>query len=190
MRTKKILICLSALFLLGAGGYAQQKPSFASQTYAGITIGDSDTELQLQTINGLKWKKWFGGIGIGIDWYYLRSVPVFASVNRNLFQKGKRSLFISGDAGINIPWQQEYLYTLYEVDKEQYSGLYWATGFGYKFGVGKADNSILLHLGYSYKRMEEKVKNDFPCLVGPCPDYISSYDYRLKRLSIKVGWGF
>jgi hypothetical protein len=171
---------------------AQQKPGFSSQNYVGLLAGDAETHLQLQTINGLKWKNWFGGIGTGIDWYYLRSIPLFVSVNRSFLQKGKRSFLLSADAGINFPWLQDIYYDFPPYKRDQYSGLYWAGSIGYKFGVGKADNSILMQLGYSFKRLGEKTTTPTYC-PGPgpiCPENIERYDYRLKRISFRLGWGF
>ncbi|HMK26086.1 MAG TPA: hypothetical protein VK483_08660 [Chitinophagaceae bacterium] len=175
-----IVICL----------HAQKKPGFSSQNYVGFVAGKTDVHLQLQTINGLKWKSWFGGIGAGIDWYYLRSIPVFASVNRSFLQKGKRSLLLSADAGINFPWRGNIYYDFPPYDHKQYSGLYCAGGVGYKFGVGKADNAILMQLGYSFKRLGEKTTSVYYCLTPPCPENIERFDYRLNRVSFRLGWGF
>jgi hypothetical protein len=188
---KRIVTSIILVIAINSISYAQKKASFSSQTYVGIINGEANTELQLQTINGLKWNKWFGGIGTGIDWYFKRSIPLFASVNRSLWQKGKRSFMLSGDAGINFPWEQQryYYWDLYGNSK-QTPGLYWATGLGYKFGVGKADNAILMQFGYNYKKLGEKVTSVYPCLVAPCPEVTEKYDYRLKRLSFKLGWGF
>jgi hypothetical protein len=188
MRTNLILliIAMATNFM----SHAQKKLAFSSQTYVGIVTGEANTEVQLQTINGLKWNKWFGGIGTGIDWYYLRSIPLFASVTRSLWQKEKRSFILSGDVGINFPWQGNIYYDFPPYDRKQSSGLYWGSGLGYKLGVGKADNAILMQFGYSYKKLGEKITSAVPCLIAPCPEITEKYDYRLKRLSFKLGWGF
>ncbi|MBL7732153.1 MAG: hypothetical protein JNM88_13315 [Chitinophagaceae bacterium] len=192
MAMKNILLPVIIIIALASVSSAQQKPAFSSQTYAGMVTGEATTDLQLQTINGLSWKQWFAGAGVGIDWYSFRSVPLFASVNRSFFQKGKRSLFVSGDAGVNLPWVEERLYTLDLVyrDSDLSPGLYWAGGLGYRFGVGKADNALLFQVGYSYKRMQEKVTSNFPCFSPPCVPVTETYDYRMKRISVRVGWGF
>lgn len=170
--------------------HAQKKPAFSTQNYIGIVTGEAQTEFQLQTINGVKWDKWFAGIGSGIDWYYIRSIPVFASVNRSFFQKGKRSILASVDAGVNFPWNETIYYDFPPYDSKQKSGLYYAGSFGYKFGVGKSDNAIFMQLGYSFKKLGEIIKVPIFCLVPPCPESIEKYDYRLKRISFRVGWGF
>jgi hypothetical protein len=187
----KILIATFVLvFFLFQDLSAQNKISFSSQNYVGLVAGEVNTELQLQTINGIKKGPWFAGIGTGIDWYYLRSIPLFASVNRSFLQKGKRSFLLSGDAGVNFSWRGQVYYDFPPYDRQQKGGLYWAAGAGYKFAVGKADNSILMQFGYSYKKLGEKVTDVLPCLIPPCPESVTTYDYKLKRISFKVGWGF
>jgi hypothetical protein len=192
---KSISISIAMMVLTGIGVNAQKKISFSSQTFAGTVTGEYQTELQLQTINGIKINKWFGGIGTGIDWYYLRSIPVFVSANRDLLQKGKKTLLLSADAGINFPWEEQYYYSFdYNGSNKQYPGLYWAAGLGYRFGVGKADNALLLNFGYSYKQQKEKVSNISNiivlCFNPPCTPNVESFDYRLKRLSVRIGWSF
>ena len=184
-------ITAAALLLLSNGTLAQKKFSFSSQTYVGIVSGEDYTELQIQAINGVKINKWFGGIGTGIDWYYLRSVPLFASVNRDIFQKGKKTFLLTADAGINFPWKDERYYWIdYVSDSKQSPGLYWAGGISYKFGVGKSDNAVLLNFGYSYKQAKETVTNIYPCFSPPCTPNVESFNYKLKRLSVRIGWAF
>src|SRR5215510_11349763 len=89
---------------------AQNKVNFSSQNYLGLLEGEHGSEFQLQTINGVMYKSWFAGLGTGLDWYYLRSIPVFASVNKSFFKKGKRSFYASADGGINYPWKTDDYY--------------------------------------------------------------------------------
>jgi hypothetical protein len=188
---KRVMIIALSLLFMYTGAYCQQKLKFSSQTYAGIVLGEGRSDLQLQIINGVKWKNWFGGIGAGIDWYSFRSVPVFASVNRDILKKGKNTLLLSADVGINLPWQQDnYYYINYTGESEYSPGLYWASGVGYRFGVGKADNALLMNFGYSFKQSRQEVTYQFPCFNPPCIPSVEKYDYRLNRLSIKLGWIF
>lgn len=187
---RKIIIALG-LFAACTVANAQQKVKFSSQTYTGILAGEVNAELQLQLINGVKWKKWFGGVGAGIDWYYTRSVPVFASVNRDIFKKGRNTLLLTGDIGINIPWAEPYNYLSdFTYSGEFKRGLYWASGVGYKFGVGKSENALTMNFGYSFKQTSQEIINNYPCLSPPCNPVIEKYDYKLNRLSIRLGWIF
>lgn len=185
-------ITLPLLFLLiVVSVQAQQKSRFSSQTYAGLIVGETYSDLQVQTINGIKWNKWFGGIGTGIDWHYFRTVPVFASVNRDLLKKGKNTLLVTADAGINLPWKKSDLfYDAYVTDTKLKGGLYWGAGIGYRFEVGKNTNALQMNFGYSFKQSKEEIINVYPCLSPPCNPVTDVFEYRLNRLSIRLGWIF
>ena len=73
---------------------AQKKAIFSSQNYVGLLEGEQKSKLQLQTMNGIKYRTWFIGLGTGIDWYYLRSIPIFLSLNRDFLQKKNRNFFM------------------------------------------------------------------------------------------------
>lgn len=174
---------------------AQHKAIFSSQNYAGLLEGEQGSKFQLQTINGFDYKTWFGGLGTGIDWYYRRSIPVFGSINKDLLKKGNRNFYLAGDVGINFPWKDDKNYNVwaYNVEKS-YPGLYWAAGLGYKIGIGKNRDALLVQLAYSYKHLHEKVKSVYYytdiIYPGPRPDFTNRYDYYLRRLSLKLGWHF
>lgn len=167
---------------------AQQKFKFSSQNYIGIVEGESGTALQLQTINGFRYKTWFTGIGTGIDYYFQRSIPLFVSLAKSL-PAGKLPFYFDGAVGVNFPWVRNNLY--YFENPGAYSpSLYWSGGVGYKLKVKNKDQGVLLNFGYSYKHLINETEYTVQCLVPPCDTYTEKYDYRLKRLSLKIGWLF
>jgi len=170
---------------------AQHKIVFSSQNYAGLLEGENKSAFQLQTINGFKYKTWFAGLGTGLDWYYQRSIPMFASINKGFLKKGERNLFISADGGLSFPWKRDNAIEWnYGSNGKFYPGLYWSSGLGYKIGIGKNSDAVLLHVGYSYKHLIEKNTIVNPCFNPPCPESTERYDFRLRRLSLKLGWNF
>jgi hypothetical protein len=188
MKYKKIAGCVLAALFLSTSVEAQGKWKFGSQNYVGVLEGGSPTALQLQTINGFRSKTWFAGVGTGIDYYFQRSIPLFVSVAKFL-PEGKLPFFVSGDIGINFPWIRNDLY--YFQDPGAYSAsFYWAGGLGYQFRSKKRTEGFLLNLGYSFKHLINETNYTNPCLVPPCPVWTEKYDYRLRRLSLKVGWMF
>ena len=93
------------------------------------------------------------------------------------------------NGGINFPWKRNNYYNEwgYRVDKLT-NGVYWEGGFGYKIGIGKGNDALLIQLGYSYKQVGEKaivIYTDTPEL-----NPMERFDYRLRRLSLKIGWNF
>jgi len=183
------LFFASALLLISLCATAQKKVNFSSQNYAGLLEGEHGSSLQLQTINGVKFSSWFVGLGTGIDWYYRRSIPVFTSVNMDFLKKEKRSFYLSGNVGINFPWQMNDYYNEWGYNEtESSAGVYWSTGLGYKIGMGKGNDALLLQLGYDYKHVSEKVT--LPYMVFDSMGPNDQFDYHLRRLSAKVGWSF
>jgi hypothetical protein len=188
---KKIIISAVVALIINFPVIAQKKVSFSSKNYFGIVAGENGTNPQLQTINGIKFSKWFTGIGTGFDWYYQRSIPLFISVDRSVLLKPRRNIFFSADAGVNFPWKyRQYDNDYYYGDSKTVPGFYWATGLGYRIGVGKQADAVLLHIGYTNKLYKEKIAYTNPCLVAPCPVNNESYNYNLKAVSVKIGYGF
>src|SRR6185295_18507230 len=113
-----------AFVFLGICASAQKKASFSSRNYVGLLEGEHGSSLQLQTINGVQFSGWFVGLGAGIDWYYRRSIPVFTSVDKDFLKKGKRSFYLSGNVGINLPWQTDDYHNEWGYNEtKSYSGL-------------------------------------------------------------------
>jgi len=191
MRISMKLFFSSAILFGSLCANAQEKINFSSQNYLGLLEGAHGSAFQLQTINGIAYKTWFVGLGTGIDWYYQRSIPAFVSASKDFFKKAGRSFYASIDGGMNFPWKDDKPYNDwgYRVGKPD-RGAFWSAGLGYKIGVGKSNDALLMHLGYSYKHLSEEVTTVSPCLVGPCPENTEKFDYSLRRLSLKVGWNF
>lgn len=187
----KILLIVILFVFSDISTKAQDKILFSSKNYVGLLEGEDGSQFQLQTINGFNYKAWFVGLGTGLDWYYQRTIPLFASLNRDFLKKEKRNFYLSADGGINFPWQNNnYYYEWGYGDGKFYPGLYWSAGLGYKIGLGKNADALLMHLGYSYKQLAEKVVTVLPCFNPPCPESTDRFDFRLRRLSLKVGWSF
>jgi hypothetical protein len=181
---KKLLIVL--LLLSGTCAVAQPDsmgiikmektpPAFGALLQAGLLAGGSGRYMQVQTAAGLQYKTWFVGAGAGIDYYYLRSIPVFVSA-RKLFQN-RIPLFLYADAGWNIPWvKKDKTITWYTSDFK--SGLYYDGGLGWQVKLSKR-HALSLSAGYSGKKIREARATlyDTTQLV-----------YSLRRYSFKIGF--
>jgi hypothetical protein len=173
---KKILLisCIGSFCWLGSLGQSAWK--FRSCNYVGILSGEAGNYGQLQSINGLYKRVWFVGVGAGLDYYRFRSIPLFASVTRDLLS-GKHGLYVTGDAGTNIPW---YKRPSFGMASTFHAGLYWSGSLGYRFRISQKGQALLLSVGYSYKELSEDVKGYWAGL----------YRYHNDRASIKIGWRF
>ena len=87
---KKNLFLISVFLLVQLICVAQKtKPKFASINQFGIAWGASDDALQLQTVNGAVYKTFFTGLGIGLDYYWERTVPVFIDLRKDVLIKNE-----------------------------------------------------------------------------------------------------
>src|SRR5215467_547922 len=68
---------------------------FRSINQVGLLEGTDGGAFQIQTINGVQFRTWFLGIGVGIDNYRLRSVPLFVDLRKE-FKVGTNYFFIYG----------------------------------------------------------------------------------------------
>jgi hypothetical protein len=198
MLTLKLSMLFFMLIVLVDISSAQQKAlsgqwQFHSINNAGLLEGETGSAFQVQTVNGLKYKSWFTGLGLGLDLYRVRSIPLFADIRKE-FGKENNKLFVYADVGINFSWATDQQKTSY-VEADKFSnGFYSDLGLGYKVLVGRR-NAVLLSLGYSFKKTVESydqvyfVPNGLSDPGGSDADK-QKINYSLNRLSLKIGWEF
>ncbi|HTE22987.1 hypothetical protein [Flavitalea sp.] len=189
MKTTAILLLVVAFSSTVVS--AQDKARYHAQNYVGLLEGEARGAFQLQTIHGVQYRNWYGAGGIGLDYYMYRSIPVFFSLNRDIVLN-KRTFFVSGDIGANYPWvQEESSMGWGGSSKQDFSpGLYWAGGLGYKAYFNNKSDAFLINLGYSFKHLKEENKSEGFCPGPPCTVYPTIYDYKLNRISLRLGWQF
>jgi hypothetical protein len=162
--------------------FAQEKNKFrfTSVNQVGTLSGESSTQLQIQTINGISYKTISAGVGVGLDYYYQQTVPVFIDLRKKFFDNSSPIVFV--DAGYSIPTKN----SLEEFEMDRKGGMYYAVGLGYEFPIDKKVNAVF-DVGYSYKRFSKIIDNE------PWRSSIhefATYDYSLNRISVKAGLRF
>jgi hypothetical protein len=189
---KKTFILVFSICIAGSV-FAQLKTNahdwqFHSVNNVGLLEGQTGSAFQVQSINGMQYKSWYAGIGLGLDFYRYRTIPLFIDFRKE-FGSGANKFFAYADAGINFGWLTDNEKTLYLTNDHFSPGFYTDLGLGYKIAVGK-NNHLLLGLGYSLKKLKETYDtNDY----SDPPDYPIEkeyIDYNLHRLTMKVGWEF
>jgi len=187
---KTLIFILIISFLVNISASAQKsKIHFRSINQFAMVGGESHVSTAFQTVNGIKFSNWFTGIGIGVDNYRYRTLPLFFD-GRWFFGDDKRA-FIYGDIGYDFPMKDKPgkeigYYNTYHFT----GGVYTDIGIGYKAPLCK-ESSMLFSLGYSYKKVETKIGVK---LTSPCPlnrscsvvDY-SNYDFSFNRMILKAG---
>jgi hypothetical protein len=192
MKQKYLLI----IFLMGCTVIAnsQQKISnykFHSFNSVALLNGEDEVSAGLQTVNGIQKGNWFGGIGVGLDYYIHRTVPLFADL-RYEYGKKKNKFFAYADGGINFQWVEKYLddrVFIWEGNNStsKYdNGVYADAGFGYLIGMKKG-MGLVLSFGYSQKTLRQTTTyQDWRTQEWLTDEYY----YKLNRIVIKAGWRF
>ena len=182
-------------------GMAQQngKIKFHSVNNLGVLTGGYETTFQAQTVNGIKYKSFSGGIGIGLDNYYFKTVPLFVDLRKNILEK-KQTPFVYFDLGASIPWDRT------KIEKwsiEKWSTRYYKSGLLYDMGIGysipiKARWALNVSAGYTEKVLNETretsywIWRDFPPYDGPSATVkdTADYKYTFRRVAFKIGLSF
>ena len=182
------IFLLVSVINAGAQESIKSKKIFSSQISAGITEGEQGTSFHIETLNGIRYKTWFGGIGTGLDYYYFRSVPIYLSAIKYLSPRN-HSFYVQGDGGLNFAWGDETFRAWNEIDSKFKPGPYWNGSIGFVTGLDRK-NSFSFGLGYSYKFLKEVREMAVQCFNPPCENSFETYRYNLNRLTLKLGWQF
>ena len=189
---KLLLNCLMAMLIVPAihGQKTKEKSAgkmaFSSINQVGVLTGAAGESATIQTINGVQINKWFTGIGAGINYYGMRSIPVFADV-RKTFGNKPNSPFVYADAGVNFPWETSNQLQQKGYEKSDIIGPFYDVGVGYKLS-GKHNRAILISAGYSYKKMRNQspMYSILPWPRPVTPNY-ETYTNHFRTIVVKVG---
>lgn len=186
-----LLLCACLPIMAHAQSDAKKKTKaacacrFSSINQVGMLEGNPGTSVNLQTINGIGYKTWFTGVGIGLDYYRYRTVPLFLDVRKDFSSKVNRP-FIYGDAGVHLPWVRTSERSWWGGKSDYEHGMYYDAGVGYSLDIGKK-RSLLFSGGFSLKKIREIRNYQVVCVMFPCPEQTEHYDFTLRRFSLKAG---
>src|SRR5277367_6797314 len=135
LRIKFSMLFIMLIMIVGISS-AQQNSlgrqwQFHSINSVGLLEGETGSAFQMQTINGINYKSWFAGIGLGLDFYRLRTIPLFADFRKE-FGKSSNKIFVYSDVGINFSWVTDQQKTSYVQNDKFNNGFYGDWGLGYK----------------------------------------------------------
>lgn len=181
---KSIPLFLVVLFTSLFTTAQQQRMAFASVLQAGLLSGYNGQAASLQTINGVQKGNWMAGVGVGIDFYGQRSVPLFASVHRS-FGKQRKQVYAYVNGGVNFRWLEAR--DDYKRNYESSPGICYEGGVGWKvraFGNG----GVLISAGYSYKQFSEQLPMYMWLSMQPLNGQpMATYTYQLRRIVLRLG---
>jgi hypothetical protein len=197
MQTKLLFLLVvltGSVLITSAQDAKQEQPaqkgcscSFSSINQAGILNGARGAYFQIQSVNGIKYKTWFAGIGVGFDNYLRSGIPLFIDVRKYLFDKSTTP-FLYVDAGVHIVIDKNDRLNQWYEDRYR-NGVYTEAGIGYKFGFHGKDR-WLISAGYSYKYVERRNVYTGDCPTSRCWENYYTYKNYLHRYTMKLGFQF
>lgn len=189
------IICCGAVCIAHAQVEKQVQPrkgcscSFSSINQTGLLFGTNGTYYLLQTINGISYKTWFAGIGVGVDPYFRTSYPLFVDLRKNFLDK-KNTPFVYGDVGAHIIKDKHDQQNFWYENVYRGGGAYTDAGIGYRFSILSFFQGVI-SAGYSFKFVERKNRPiDVYCPSGRCYDNYTTYKDYLHRGTVKIGFQF
>ncbi len=185
-----LLFCCAYFFTVSAQSNKNKSYQFHSINCLALINGNNGVSGALQTVNGFAKDQWFAGIGVGLDYYQYRTVPVFADLRYEI-GKQRNKFFVYGNAGVNFEWAQDYFYdepSIWNTNSTSQfeNGFYNDAGIGLK-AVFKNSNAFVLSLGYSRKTMKEIITL-VDWRTGNETEQINKY--RFNRILLKAGFWF
>jgi hypothetical protein len=189
-----LIIFTSCFFILTAHAQSKSRtPNYYFFPQVGLLNGDQSVSGQVHLSGGIQRKAWMFGLGTAIDYYRVRTVPVFADV-RYVFGK-KNNYFSYANIGANIVWATESQYEDHYLagfgfpSKNVFNnGLYTDVGIGYSFH-GEQKNGFVISIGYSSKTIGSSYQE---AIFTQFPPYTVEYhqrkmDYTFNRLVLRLG---
>jgi hypothetical protein len=180
-------ICFFGLMIQAA--QAQEiKLKFTSINAIGILNGYGASPFAMETINGIRYKSLSTGIGVAVDNYAYRTIPLFIDVRKRFGKHGFQP-FVFAEMGVSVPLQTDALpKTLYgQPANDLKNGFYGEWGVGLQKQIAKSC-AFFVSVGYSYKQFKYKnYQYYFP--VSPDdnePPYIK-YNYSYNRIALRMG---
>lgn len=188
---KRIFVVMLVLAATSVGAQRKGMPLEGS-VQAGLLEGELGSAFQLNVSGGIKLNTWSAAIGSGLDYYGVRSIPLFLNVQKRLFNRQQTPFaYISG--GHHFPWaskQEERVWGSWMPEPAERKGsLYYSGGIGYQLPALKRA-ALFFTAGYSFKEHREITKRLICPFLPPCFETVETVNYRFRRLSISTGLRF
>lgn len=191
---KRLVYMMGAMLILQSNVAAQSKTKIKvnSINQVGLLAGGSTNSLGWQSVNGISFGTFSVGAGVGMDYYHFKTIPLFADVRKNLWDR-KQTPFMYLDIGTNLP--SDRFVSESQWHKSTYGeGLFYDIGIGYKWTLtGRL--GLNLAFGYSQKNINETQKVAYWSwpILGTISEEnwnTSYFKYSFRRLGFKAGLSF
>ncbi|HVX49118.1 MAG TPA: hypothetical protein VHB48_03140 [Chitinophagaceae bacterium] len=184
-----LFVLLCALPFFAAAQQGEKSMHLYNITQFGWLMGDNAHTTSIETVTGLSYKRYKAGLGVALDNYGYKSLPVFVDLRYNLSKNTKNILQFYGNGGMNIPLQSgnlPYKYNNGDVWHALHPSFYGEAGVNYVLRLGKL-LSVNAGLGYNYKTFKYTEYNYQGDIV--LMRTATSYAYHYSKYVLRVGFG-
>ena len=180
------------VFLLISVAVSAQKKDSAVSWYVSSAVtllnGDHNVSQAVSMGTGLRLHQWQIGAGVAIDYYKIRSLPIYLDLKYKW--KGQRVPFLFFQGGYNVAWALDHQHTTASTTGRSVynNGAYFNGGAGmYVFRQGR--EGLFFSLGYSVKKLTELYQ------VGSWTNGRIIYndtklEYALRRIALTIAYEF
>lgn len=170
--------------------HSQMKYSYRSYNFVGLLEGQRGTSFSLSTIHGVYAKKMFAGIGTGLDYYGIRTIPLFLATT--YFAGKNENILLRLNGGLGYVWDKNnpVSSSWNAISNDYKTKPFYDAAIGYKIPSKKGYQGVILGAGYSLKKIQFRENYNTACLNPPCPVETNYYDYIYRRLAIHLGYVF
>jgi hypothetical protein len=162
-----------------------------------LVNGDNQVNGNIAVHGGWQVKQWTLGIGTAIDYYQIRSAPLYITSQYTFSKQLHKSPFVSAKLGANIAWPTATQGKAIDFEGTRMTnfnnGYYAELNVGYQWRIGK-QQYIKAILGYSIKSLKEQYLETLPSILPfplpPAVTAVRSWDYHFQRVQLGVAFQF
>lgn len=157
---------------------------YFNHTDLGFLIGSGNNDrnviFSIQMVNGYKFgRKYFPGIGAGIEFYDQAYVPVYGDF-KYFLSRHRVSPFLKSSLGYSIPIEDPPEQWGSRTDNR--GGILYSAGFGTSIRTGGA-SALVISLDYRFQSLKSVYTEDWN-------DEVLNLEKQLNRVSLRIGFMF
>ena len=180
-----LVMCFSCLVMFPFAQTKKEEIRFNSLNSVGMLNGEIASSFTMQTINGIGYKQFFTGIGVAIDNYGYRTVPVFWDIRKTFGNNSIRPLLFA-DFGIGFHLKTDQLPEKWSNGITDYTiknSLCGEWGMGLEKNIGKS--AFFVTASYALKKYAYSQNDYFE--YGPQGTTLNRFDYSYNRIVLRMG---
>ncbi|MBH2003748.1 MAG: hypothetical protein I8H66_03585 [Sphingobacteriia bacterium] len=182
-----VIVCMTA----GRTAAQKNKPGYFVESKLTMLNGDNAISSQILLSGGIQLSRWDLGLGAGIDFYQVRTVPLILKGQYHLGKSKKWTIW--SNAGLNIAWATDKQFDdpawIWGVTRQHFNNGWIGEG-GVNYTLVRQQNTdLFIGAGYSVKTINDQY-DELIYFSGSSKVITRNIDYKFSRLSLYFGVRF